>query len=113
MNLAETLLWKAAGNRRHHDRKRWVHSVTLLDKNQKVVFRGKTINLSRTGAKLAGFPAKEGLVLDQKVHARFALVPKDRLQPMKSVGMDAAICRVEQHEDDFAVAIKFVQPLPR
>jgi len=102
---------RLVGNRRQRPRKHFVYDTVLRDEKTHVVFRGKTTDLSRSGARLTGFPDAKGLVLDQAVHVEFLLLPKDVTKVAKRPSVNARVWRVEEFEDRYIVAIRFDREL--
>jgi hypothetical protein len=111
MNLMEALTRRISQNRRRHSRRRFVYDVILTNNRRKVLFRGKTADLSRTGARLRGLPVSAGVLLGQKVRVGFLFIPKDLEKTEQRLETDAHVWRIEERQDSFAVAIRFVRPL--
>jgi hypothetical protein len=106
-NLARHLV----DDRRSHRRKRQKYNAVIRNENEQVVFRGQAKDLSRGGAKLDGFPVKGGVCEGQRVLACFLLFPTNPDEQAQWATFPAWVCRVEETENDFHVAVKFETPL--
>ena len=100
-----------ASNRRRARRQRRKYDTIIRDEAWREVFRGWTVDVSQTGAKLAGFPAQKGGSEGQIVTLEFLLVPKNVDQIARRVPVQSTIVRVEEHGDDYIVAVKFDKAL--
>jgi hypothetical protein len=89
--------------RRHHV----VLDVTVRDEGGNAVFRGKSINISNTGAKITGFPTNTDFVRGQAVRVEFLVMPKDVTESSRRKPIRARIVRIEEKEDDFLLAVRF------
>ncbi|MCX5671534.1 MAG: PilZ domain-containing protein [Planctomycetota bacterium] len=98
------------GNRRLHQRQRVKYDTILRDHLGREVFRGRTTNLSPGGAKVAGFPRRQGTKDGQEVSVEFCLLPRDRSKPGRRAVVRGRVCRVEEKEDGLLVAVTFEQP---
>jgi len=107
----ENLTRRLLDNRRRHRRKRRNYNAVLRDEKEEVVFRGQAKDLSRGGAKLDGFPVKGGVCEGQRVLACFLLFPTNPDEQAQWATFPAWVCRVEETENDFQVAVKFETPL--
>ena len=112
MSKIDALTRRLAGNRRAYHRKRFVYNVTVRDEAGERIFRGKTVNLSRAGAHLEGFPDGNGPSVGQDVLIEFLIVPKDLSLTPKSVAKPARIWRMDGDEGAFSLAIKFDREFP-
>jgi len=106
-NLARRL----ATSRRHQPRLRYTYDTVLRDENDRVIFHGKSTDLSRSGARLTGFPAEKGVALGQVVKAEFLILPKDAAKVVERISVRATVWRVEENEEDYVVALKFEHEL--
>ncbi len=100
------------GNRRQYKRLRQKYDTLVRDSMGDIVFRGKTIDISRGGAQIAGLPVLLGVEAGQKVRVEFLVMPKDLQKTSKRFGAAAIIWRVDEKEDSFTIAVKFEQELP-
>jgi hypothetical protein len=107
MSKLEVLTRRVVGNRRRNDRKRRVLDVTIRDAANHVLFHGKTINVSRTGARMTGLPATVGVTLGQRVCVEFLVLPKDEARLARRVAVTAVIWRIEEMPDEYNLAVKF------
>jgi len=98
-------------NRRLNHRRHKVHDIVMRDENGREVFRGKTVNISGTGAKISGFPTNTDFARGQAVRVEFLVLPKDCTQSAKRKPISARIVRVEERPDDFIIAVHFDTPL--
>ena len=89
--------------RRHHV----VYDTLIRDDHGREVFRGKTVNVSNTGAKITGFPTNTDFVRGQAVRVEFLVVPKNCSESAKRKPVGARIVRVEEKEDDYLIAVRF------
>jgi hypothetical protein len=112
MSKIDALTRQLVGNRRAHPRKRFVYDVTVRNEAGERIFRGKTINLSRAGAHLEGFPSGEGPSVGQDVLVEFLVVPKDSSLTSKIATRTARIWRIDGGEGAFSLAVKFDHELP-
>jgi len=106
-NLARHLV----DDRRRHRRKRRKYNAVIRDKSEQIVFRGQAKDLSRGGAKLDGLPVEGGVCEGQRVLACFLLFPADADEKAQWATFPAWVCRIEETETDFHVAVKFETPL--
>lgn len=109
--ILDTLTRHLAGNRRHHHRQRRKYDTVVRDEAWREVFRGWTVDVSPTGAKLAGFPAHTGVLEGQDVTLEFLLVPKNIDQIARRVPVPSHVVRVEERGDDYIVAVMFNKAL--
>jgi hypothetical protein len=107
MSKIDALTRQLVGNRRTRRRKRFVYDVTVRSETGERIFRGKTTNLSRAGARLEGFPDGDGPTAGQDVLIEFLVVPKDLSLTSKVVARPARIWRIEGGEGAFSLAVKF------
>ena len=112
MSKIEALTRQLVGNRRAHQRKRFVYSTTLRDERGEIVFKGKTVNLSCSGARLEGFPTANELSEGQTVQIEFMVTTKDATRPSWAAKLPAQIWRIDDKEGAFTLAVKFDRELP-
>lgn len=109
--ILDTLTRHLAGNRRRYRRQRRKYDTVIRDQAWREVFRGWTVDVSTTGAKLAGFPAHVGVVEGQDVTLEFLLVPKNVDQIARRVPVPSQVVRVEERGDDYIIAVRFDKAL--
>ena len=105
--ILDTLTRRLAGNRRRHRRQRRKYDTVVRDEAWREVFRGWTVDVSPTGAKLAGFPAQVGVLEGQDVTLEFLLVPKNVDQIARRVPVPSHVVRVEEQGDNYTIAVMF------
>jgi hypothetical protein len=106
-NLARHLV----DDRRSHRRKRRKYNAVIRDQNEQIVFRGQAKDLSRGGAKLDGLPVKCSVCEGQRVLACFLLFPANPDEKAQWATFPAWVCRIEETDKYFHVAVKFETPL--
>jgi c-di-GMP-binding flagellar brake protein YcgR len=111
MSAIETLARLVLGNRRRFPRKPLVYETTLMNDQRQILFRGKTTDISRGGARVTGLPVGTGVAPTQIVRVEFLVVPKKLTQRTIRAAADAMVWRVEEHEDHHIVALKFTRIL--
>jgi len=111
LNKLEGLARHLLDNRRSHRRKRRNYNALIRDKKEQVVFRGEAKDLSRGGAKLDGLPVKCGVCEGQRVLACFLLFPANPDEKAQWATFPAWVCRIEETEKYFHVAVKFETPV--
>ena len=111
MNVIQTLARLVRRNRRRFDRKPLVYETVLMDDQRQILFRGKTTDISRGGARVTGLPVGTGVVPTQIVRVEFLVVPKKLSQKAIRAATDALVRRLEEHEDHYVVALKFTRIL--
>jgi hypothetical protein len=99
--LARRLL----ANRRRAYRKRLRHDAVVKDAQGRVVFRGKTIEMSQTGIRLVGSPG----VVEPAVGLRVTVECLALGQKMKWLNMKAVIrrFRADEAEAGFILGLQF------
>ena len=112
MSKIDALTRQLVGNRRTRHRKRFVYDVTVRNETGERIFRGKTVNLSRAGARLEGFPGGKGPSMGQDVLIEFLVIPKDSSQTSKVVTRSARIWRIDGGEGAFSLVVKFEREFP-
>ena len=109
--ILEALARHLSSNRRRAHRQRRKYDTIIRDESWREVFRGRTVDVSQTGAKLAGFPARTGVHEGQNVTLEFLLVPKNVDQIARRVPVHSEVVRVEERADDYIVAVRFDKAL--
>jgi len=109
--ILEALTRHLSSNRRRARRQRRKYDTIIRDESWREVFRGRTVDVSQTGTKLAGFPARTGVHEGQNVTLEFLLVPKNVDQIARRVPVHSHVVRVEEHGDEYIVAVKFDKAL--
>jgi len=99
------------GNRRRHRRQHHKYDTIVRDEVWREVFRGSTVDLSISGAKLSGFPAHTGVFEGQNVTIEFLLVPKEIDKVAQRVPMPAHVCRVVEKDDEYVIGVMFDRQL--
>jgi len=112
MSKIDALTRQLVGNRRTRRRKRFVYDVTVRNETGERIFRGKTVNLSRAGARLEGFPGGKGPSVGQDVLIEFLVIPKDASRTSQVVTRPARIWRLDGGEGAFSLAVKFNREFP-
>ncbi len=110
--VLETLTRLFTNNRRRHSRLRRKYDTIVRDDGWREVFNGKTLDVSRGGAKVMGFPKGTGVHRDQEVTVEFLLIPKDVTVVAQRAPVRGRVIRVDEREDEFVLAIKFASTLP-
>ena len=108
MNALQSLARRIVGNRRQHKRKAMVYKTTLTNEVNQVLFQGKTLDISRSGARIVGLPVGEGPAMNELVVTEFLILPKDASKRAFKAAVPAYVCRIQEN-DDFVVAVKFNQ----
>lgn len=113
LSKLEALTRHWIGDRRRHQRRRHTYDV-IVRRNERssALFRGKTTNLSRSGARMRGLPVGCGPAMGQAVRLEFLLIPQNLNEIERRAIITGRVFRVEEKEDDYLVAVKFDQPLP-
>jgi hypothetical protein len=99
-------------NRRRHQRLRRKYDTLVRDEGWREVFHGKTLDISRGGARIMGFPKGRGVLDGQKVTIEFLIIPKDITQVAQRAPVPGRVVRVMEREDEFLLAVKFDESLP-
>ena len=107
MSKLEALTRRVVGNRRRHDRKRRVLDVTIHDAAGNILFHGKTVNVSRSGALMTGLPTRIGVTPGEHVCIEFLILPNDVARPARHVAVTAVVWRVQDMPDEYNLAVKF------
>lgn len=103
----ESLVRRLLDNRRGHARVKRPYATIIYDEHKREVFRGKVKDLSRGGACIGGLPVNEGVRYGQRVRVELLLLPKDLKKVSERAVTWGWVCRIEEHEDGAAVAVKF------
>jgi len=111
MNAIETLARLVMGNRRRYSRKPLVYETILMDDQRQILFRGKTTDVSRGGARVTGLPVGTGVFPSQVVRVEFLVVAKKLSQRTIRAAAEATVWRVEEHVDQYIVALRFTRIL--
>ena len=98
-------------NRRRHPRHPHAYQVLLYSDRGRIVFRGKTGDVSRSGARILGYPVGTGVYEQQEVRISFLLIPKDADRPAKRAAVYARIRRVSDNGAAVALGVQFLEPL--
>jgi len=113
LNKLEALTRHLVGDRRRHRRRRHTYDVVIRqDERSPVLFRGRTINVSRSGVKMRGLPVGRGPEMGRVVRVELLLIPKNLNETEQRAILTGRVFRVEEKEDDYLVAVKFDRPLP-
>jgi hypothetical protein len=99
-----------SNNRRLNRRRHVVYDTHVRDEAGREVFRGKTVNISGTGAKISGFPTSTDFFRGQAVLVEFLVLPKDSSEAARRRPVGARIVRIEEKEDDYLLAVRFDKP---
>jgi hypothetical protein len=111
MSGIDSLLRRVVSNRRRHRRRHITYEVDLKNERNQVVFRGRTADISRSGARLCGLPTNDGATEGQRVLVEVTVPPRDPSGPMQRLSLPACIIRIEETVDSFAVAVTFDREL--
>ena len=112
MNALQSLARRIVGNRRRHKRNPLVYKTTLMDELNQPLFQGKSLDVSRSGARLTGLPVGAGPTVNALVRVDFLVIPRDASKRAFKASVGGYICRVEDKNDDLIVAVKFNKFLP-
>jgi c-di-GMP-binding flagellar brake protein YcgR len=110
--LLESLTKLFTSNRRQHRRQRRKYDTIVRDEGWREVFHGKTLDVSRGGAKLSGFPKGTGVFDGQVVTVEFLLIPKDVSVVAKRAPVRGRVIRVHEQSGETFLGVKFDEPLP-
>jgi len=109
MGALESLTRCIVGNRRRHKRKPLVYKTTLVNELDQVLFQGKSMDLSCSGARIKGLPSGDGPKVNHLVRVDFLVIPRDSAKRAFKASVTGYVCRVEEVDDDTIVAVKFNQ----
>ena len=110
--VLETLARLFTNNRRQHHRQRRKYDTIVRDEGWREIFHGKTLDVSRGGSKLSGFPKATGIFEGQPVTVEFLLVPKDVTVVAQRAPVHGRVVRVQERSSEILVSIKFDKTLP-
>jgi len=110
--LLESLAQLFTNNRRLHRRQRRKYDTIVRDEGWREVFHGKTLDVSRGGARLSGFPKATGVFNGQAVTVEFLLVPKDVTIVAQRAPVHGRVVRVYERNGETMLGIKFDRSLP-
>ena len=113
VNLLAVLRRHLSANRRRHRRKRRNYDIAITTKDGRAVFRGRSLDLSKGGVRAAGQAHDTGVVVGQAVRVEFTIVPGDRGESLHWLRLPGRICRFEERNGEFIVAVQFEDPLPQ
>jgi hypothetical protein len=111
MPTLEGLLRQVVSNRRRHRRRRIVYETDLKNDRNQVIFRGKTVDISRSGARLVGLPINTGAQEGQVVLAEITVPPQELTGPIQRLCLKVRILRIDETDDSYAIAIIFDKEL--
>jgi len=110
--VLETLTRLFTNNRRRHHRQRRKYDTIVRDDGWREIFHGKTLDVSRGGARLSGFPKATGVFEGQAVTVEFLLIPKDVTVVAQRAPVHGRVVRVQERSGETRVGIKFDKVLP-
>jgi hypothetical protein len=84
-----------------------VYKTTLVNELNQVLFQGRTLDISRSGARIKGLPSGDGPEVNQLVRVDFLVIPRDSAKQAFKASVAAYVCRVDEVDDDTIVAVKF------
>ena len=99
-------------DRRKHPRKTRDCEATLFALTGEPLLRGRTIDLTKGGAKLIGSPCGGPLVKGQRVRLDVVIGRGDQQEDLCLLHVSSRINRVEAGSDDSIVAVRFALMLP-
>ena len=111
MAALSNLLRNVVNNRRRHPRKHRRYEVVLRNEHDKVIFRGKTANISQSGARLVGLPTDLGIAGGERVLVEILVPPRGASVAVRRIATVARVVRTDETPDSFIVAIRFEQGL--
>jgi hypothetical protein len=112
-NLLTMLRRHLSANRRRHRRKCRKYDMAITAADGRTVFRGRSLDLSKGGARVAGLPHNTGVVVGQAVRVEFTIVPGDCGENLHWLRLPGRISRFEERNGEFIVAVQFEDPLPQ
>ena len=110
--LLESLSNLFSDNRRLHRRQRRKYDTVVRDEGWREVFHGKTLDVSRGGAQLSGFPKATGVFEGQVVTVEFLLVPRDVTIVAQRAPVHGRVVRVQERYGETLLGVKFDRSLP-
>ena len=111
LNKLGSLTRHLVNNRRRSPRGRHKYDTIVRSHDGKIMlFRGKTTNVSKTGARMFGLPVGLGPSLGQAVVIEFLVIPKDLEKVAQHATFTARVWRIEEGLDRYSIAVKFDKP---
>jgi hypothetical protein len=101
------LLRYVVDNRRRHRRKHKIYDVVLRDERNQILFRGKTRDVSISGAKLEGLPVHTGVGDGQMVIVDIQLPPKGMGDAIRHLILTSRVMRVDETDESYVVGVRF------
>jgi c-di-GMP-binding flagellar brake protein YcgR len=111
MPSLESLTRHIMNNRRRHRRKHFVYDTLVRDETNQIIFRGKTADLSQSGARMIGLPVSTGAREGQAAQVEFLILPRDITQEVHRMTIAARIVRVSETEDSYSLGVRFDREL--
>jgi hypothetical protein len=111
MPVIGDLLRHVVDNRRRHRRNHRVFDVIIRDERNQILFRGKTRDVSKSGAKLAGLPVHTGLCEGQLVVVDIQIPPKVAGEGIQHLVMAARVMRVDETNESYTAGVRFDREL--
>jgi hypothetical protein len=111
MPTLEGLLRQVVSNRRRHRRRRLVYETDLKNDRNQIIFRGKTIDISRSGARLVGLPVSAGAQEGDSVLVEITVPPQEVTGPMQRLYLSARIVRIDETVDSYSIGVIFDKEL--
>jgi hypothetical protein len=111
MPAIDNLLRRIVNNRRRSPRKHMVYDALVRNEHNQILFRGKTVNISRTGARLIGLPVDTGTFEGQQVLIEILVPPKNVVGNVKHMALAARIIHVDETDDSYSLGIRFEREL--
>jgi hypothetical protein len=107
MPAIDNLLRRVVNNRRRQPRKHRVFDVVVRSERGMILFRGKTVNISQSGARLAGLPTDMGLCEGDRILVEITVPPRGGSVSIRRITTVGRVIRVEESPDIFAVGVRF------
>jgi hypothetical protein len=111
MPALDNLVRHLVNNRRSHRRRHFSYEATAYDESGPVLFRGKTRDLSRSGAQLTGLPLNTGIHEGQQIILEFFIPPRKVGGPVDRLRLSARIMWMDEGEDSFRLGVRFDREL--
>ena len=112
-NLLTMLRRHLSANHRRHPRKCRKYDTAITTADGRTVFRGRSLDLSKGGARVAGLPHNTGVVVGQAVRVEFTIGTGDHGESLHWLRLSGRICRFEERNGEFIVAVQFEGLLPQ
>jgi len=112
-NLLTVLRRHLSANRRRYRRKHRNYDILITTEEGRTVFRGRSLDLSKGGARVAGLPHDTGVVVGQVVRVEFTIATGDHGESLHWLRLPGRICRFEERNGEFIVAVQFEGLLPQ